>query len=298
MPDPTMATEANSESRLLSLPIEIFQQITHNLVSEVGITTAWKLRLTCRTFAAEIKHDIVARQPLSAFLRRPIYDGYIRTSWIYTPPKPLFDQLVWMLLCRCTRVATKGVHPLIPTKINLILDWLAEELGTNKEHGLDEYRERICKATAEHLSAFSVIKILVGRHYLSMMTPGLDDCDKLAATAIIGNTNLFKATLWKLEGITKPGNSILGDHLFIAAKEGHVEIVKAEGEYLQQIKDSAPNMHKEFMERYSPGCYNGIDFFKNALYDTMQRNDISMIDTLLTFRATAIRKATKAEYSA
>jgi hypothetical protein len=40
----------------------------HALVTEARVTEAWKLRGVCRTFAAEITHDVFAKQPREAFV--------------------------------------------------------------------------------------------------------------------------------------------------------------------------------------------------------------------------------------
>ncbi|KAJ4360814.1 uncharacterized protein N0V89_001381 [Didymosphaeria variabile] len=53
---------------LLDLPPEVFQRVVHELVSDVGVVEAWKLRGVCRTFAAEIHHDIFAHQPKEILL--------------------------------------------------------------------------------------------------------------------------------------------------------------------------------------------------------------------------------------
>ena len=50
-------------ARLLDLPPEMFQNIIHHLVDDIGTCEAWKLRGTCRTFAAEITHDILSNEP-------------------------------------------------------------------------------------------------------------------------------------------------------------------------------------------------------------------------------------------
>ncbi|KAF2712961.1 hypothetical protein K504DRAFT_487502 [Pleomassaria siparia CBS 279.74] len=53
---------------LLDLPPEVFQNIIHEFVADVGINKAWRCRQVCRTFSLEIHSDIVVRQPLSVVL--------------------------------------------------------------------------------------------------------------------------------------------------------------------------------------------------------------------------------------
>jgi hypothetical protein len=46
---------------------ELFQNVTHELVTIAGVAEAWRLREVCRTFAAEIKHDVFSKQSRKAF---------------------------------------------------------------------------------------------------------------------------------------------------------------------------------------------------------------------------------------
>ncbi|CAO2653267.1 Nn.00g026780.m01.CDS01 [Neocucurbitaria sp. VM-36] len=52
---------------LLDLPPELFQQVTHDLVNEIGINAAWRLRTVCSSFAVGTEHDVFTRQPENAF---------------------------------------------------------------------------------------------------------------------------------------------------------------------------------------------------------------------------------------
>jgi hypothetical protein len=61
--------------QLLDLPPEIFQHITHDLVSATGPGGAWEYRTICRTFAAEIAHDVFAKSDQDASRRRRIFDS-------------------------------------------------------------------------------------------------------------------------------------------------------------------------------------------------------------------------------
>lgn len=54
--------------QLLDLPPELFQHIVHDLVSVVGVSEAWKYRWLCRTFAAEISHDVFAKSDHDMFV--------------------------------------------------------------------------------------------------------------------------------------------------------------------------------------------------------------------------------------
>jgi len=66
-------------TNLLDLPVEVFQMITHELVSSaIGNVTVpyqicrikdvWKLRNVCRTFAAEIERNVFSQQPKEIYL--------------------------------------------------------------------------------------------------------------------------------------------------------------------------------------------------------------------------------------
>ncbi|KAL1600544.1 hypothetical protein SLS60_006930 [Paraconiothyrium brasiliense] len=47
---------------LLDLPPELFQNIIHDVVTDLGVARAWTIRSVCRTFAAEIECDAFTRQ--------------------------------------------------------------------------------------------------------------------------------------------------------------------------------------------------------------------------------------------
>ncbi|KAF1958201.1 hypothetical protein CC80DRAFT_559028 [Byssothecium circinans] len=56
------ASRRKTQRSVAHFPVETFSQIIHELVTEAGIIESWKLRSVCRTFAAEIHHDIFAYQ--------------------------------------------------------------------------------------------------------------------------------------------------------------------------------------------------------------------------------------------
>ncbi|KAF2449805.1 hypothetical protein P171DRAFT_440257 [Karstenula rhodostoma CBS 690.94] len=111
---------------LLDLPPELFQRVVHELVLDVGIVEAWKLRSVSRTFAAEIHHDIFAHQPKEVFI------AYLnRTSPGCPLPRNngeiLKNNLPLYLRNRMNaRLDADGV--LVP-KLKELLDYLMKELG-------------------------------------------------------------------------------------------------------------------------------------------------------------------------
>ncbi|KAF2125628.1 ankyrin [Dothidotthia symphoricarpi CBS 119687] len=59
--------------KLLELPPELFSQIVHELVLEVGVCEAFQYRLTCRSFARFLYKEIIFYQPDQSY-----YDHFLR----------------------------------------------------------------------------------------------------------------------------------------------------------------------------------------------------------------------------
>ncbi|KAF2635779.1 hypothetical protein P280DRAFT_522896 [Massarina eburnea CBS 473.64] len=59
---------------LLDFPPEIFQNIIHELVAETGACGAWKLRSVSKVFDAEIRYDVLVKQPQSIPCRDNSHD--------------------------------------------------------------------------------------------------------------------------------------------------------------------------------------------------------------------------------
>ncbi|KAI4619310.1 uncharacterized protein J4E87_007560 [Alternaria ethzedia] len=78
-------------ANLLDLPVEIFQMITHELVSSaVGgvnrsakgrqIEGVWRLRYVCRTFAAEIERNVFSQQPKAVYYNNYYFERLVLKS--------------------------------------------------------------------------------------------------------------------------------------------------------------------------------------------------------------------------
>ncbi|KAF1842944.1 uncharacterized protein K460DRAFT_356735 [Cucurbitaria berberidis CBS 394.84] len=98
---------------LLDLPPELFQQVAHELVKVAGPREAWELRKVCRTFAAEIEHDVFTKHPNS------MLSG--RNHMVLT------NSLSRFIMKRMD--APRGANEQILKKISSMVDFLATEIG-------------------------------------------------------------------------------------------------------------------------------------------------------------------------
>ncbi|KAF2651241.1 ankyrin [Lophiostoma macrostomum CBS 122681] len=58
---------SSRKSMLLDLPTELFTPIILDVIGEVGLAEAWKLRRVCKTFRGYIEDEILTNTPMSAF---------------------------------------------------------------------------------------------------------------------------------------------------------------------------------------------------------------------------------------
>ncbi|KAJ4360862.1 uncharacterized protein N0V89_001429 [Didymosphaeria variabile] len=98
--------------KLLELPPEIFKDIIHEIVANVGPGEALKMRSTCRTFAGNILHELCSNY-----------------SWTYSRlhkyAKFAEDNMSSILFNQTERLA--GAHPDLPNKIIAMADWISHE---------------------------------------------------------------------------------------------------------------------------------------------------------------------------
>jgi len=98
---------------LLDHPTESFKQIVHDLVSSAGVAETWPLRSVCRTFAVEIKSDVLSRRTREVFCNR-------------SDKNVLRHCLATYLLNRLEQPF--GANPNFLAKGTAIVDWLAQTL--------------------------------------------------------------------------------------------------------------------------------------------------------------------------
>lgn len=130
---------------LLDLPPELFQQVAHDLVEVAGITDAWQLRGVCRTFAAEISHDIFAK----------------RKTWEFTS----YRDRRFLRLAVHRYLAARLHHPLdidkrFLDKIRIMVDWAASVSHAKTASQKDEIAEKICAVLNTSTGGLHLLHVL------------------------------------------------------------------------------------------------------------------------------------------
>ncbi|KAF2275322.1 uncharacterized protein EI97DRAFT_501925 [Westerdykella ornata] len=124
---------------LLDFPLEVFQNVIHELVLDVGIAEAWRAyRPVCKTFAAEIYHDTFARQPMTSFENVDVED-FINGSE---------DNLRLLLLNRVNNAL--DAHCFLPERVRNTVTLLIQSQGEEDANGYLRavYIEKLCAALA------------------------------------------------------------------------------------------------------------------------------------------------------
>jgi hypothetical protein len=116
--------------QLLDLPPEIFQHITHDLVSVTGPGGAWEYRTVCRTFAAEIAHDVFSKSDQDAFKTKEDLRILERGLDIF-----LLNRLE----------SPRDVNPAVIAKITAMIDWLMTELDLQGKKARGKCAEDLCR---------------------------------------------------------------------------------------------------------------------------------------------------------
>ncbi|KAF1958203.1 hypothetical protein CC80DRAFT_546443 [Byssothecium circinans] len=116
---------------------EIFQKITHELVSDIGVAKAWKLRSVCRTFAAEIDYDICANQ-----LTKVVF---------YYIAHRILKHRIGRYIHNRIKAVREPSTPLLQ-KIKDMSEYLVEELELQSRKDRDECTASMCEGLQEAMS--------------------------------------------------------------------------------------------------------------------------------------------------
>ncbi|KAF2183200.1 ankyrin [Zopfia rhizophila CBS 207.26] len=220
---------------LLDVPPEVFQCIIHSFVNKVGPVKAWKARVVCRTFAAEIYYDVFANQPLAAFktsVSKRILNSNMGLFLINRNKKPL------------------DVHPYLPSLVKYCTDEVisitSDELDTKQREAMRVIADYI----PTYLGSFMVYRLLGNSISAQRPNPGdavnlPNENDKLPAAALIGNLEVVKSLLDK--GLSIWNEPVaLGYPLRAAAAGGHADVVKF---ILNVVKEETSNYNSGAEER-------------------------------------------------
>ncbi|KAF1958200.1 hypothetical protein CC80DRAFT_546440 [Byssothecium circinans] len=169
------------------LPAEIFAMVVNELVSDVGVAAAWKLRGVSRLFASEIEHNIFAKQP---------------------------DSIVYDL--------APQVMALLPNKINKMVTYLAEKLGLQGKEK-DRCLESLCRSVTGCIQPRYPNRVLKFEEWSrnislnQLLTPR----DKLSGAAAIGSVELVKQFIKQvgMDGGSPLFSSIIGSAIYAGQSE-------------------------------------------------------------------------------
>ncbi|KAF2449804.1 ankyrin [Karstenula rhodostoma CBS 690.94] len=130
---------------LLDLPVEIFQPIIHDLVTEVGVVEAWKLRGVCRTFAVEISNEIFSHQP-ERVIRKVLDKKFIRKN-------------IGVYLNNVMKTSA-GATGALMHKTKHLLHYITELLGLNQQQERDECARRLFQGLTSRLEAGEIADLI------------------------------------------------------------------------------------------------------------------------------------------
>ncbi|KAL5435184.1 hypothetical protein PMIN07_002691 [Paraphaeosphaeria minitans] len=177
---------------LLSIPAELFQQITHELVTDIGVVEAWKLRGVCRTFAAEVFNEIFSRQP-EEVLQETLEKKFVRKN-------------IGVYLTHVMKTSAGATGALMQKTKHLLND-ITESLGIDQEQRRDEHARRLFQGLTSRLQAEEIADLIwpdKGHHpgnqsmvpWVSRAIRGLrgpiTSQEQLAAAVSVGNCNIVE----------------------------------------------------------------------------------------------------------
>ncbi|KAF2249501.1 hypothetical protein BU26DRAFT_551198 [Trematosphaeria pertusa] len=230
---------------LLDSPPEIFQGIVHALVSQAGVSEAWKLRGVCRTFAAEIKHDIFANQPKDAFRDS-------RSRRVLAEELPLYLSNRTKKLLDAENALPEKVKGMVGNLTN-ILD-VGDQADSQKQH----YTETLCKAVLREWG-FSAVFAIIGMdgdndRSLSLgisLQRDLDFEEDIAAFAAIGEHDIVRRLLPRFTQTSE--SPTFGNPLANAALMGHGNVITVISDYLQRAKKETTSNYAFLLDRFWDG---------------------------------------------
>ncbi|KAF2107452.1 ankyrin repeat-containing domain protein [Lophiotrema nucula] len=208
---------------LLELPAELFSQIVHQLVVDVGICQVFAYRRISRKFASEIYHNVISLQPREAFEL---------DCQLGNRPKllVLFDEQGAEILCRRFN-APHGFNELafrfIRDVVEALLSHKPEPININERR--ESYSRAICKAWANamgqnYLHLFSILvypdgwanKVLRAARTKDMLPSG---------AAAVGDVTLLQRVL-DPKTLSAGNRFLFGTPLEAATAAGQCEIIE------------------------------------------------------------------------
>ncbi|KAI4936970.1 uncharacterized protein J4E92_001695 [Alternaria infectoria] len=208
---------------LLDFPVEVFENVVHELVSVAGVNEAWKLRGVCA-----ITYDIFAKRTLKDLT-------YISND--------LLRHNFGLYLYYRSRVPL-DVHPYLPERINNMISYVSEGLGTVTESEKEGLQRDLCDRLGADTTNDEMIRALRGYGSRKGLKPEylgtpFGAIDQLVAASILGKLGLIKTAMESLRSYdTHP---VFGGVLLRATAEGQVPAVKV---ILEQLDAALQGSHE------------------------------------------------------
>ncbi|KAL1600571.1 hypothetical protein SLS60_006957 [Paraconiothyrium brasiliense] len=208
---------------LLDLPPEILQRVVHELVSDVGVVGAWKLRGVCRTFAAEIHDDIFARQSKEVLMASMDTAHHLQ----------IFENnvIVYMRNRLNKRLDANGI---LVSKLEELWAYLMEKLHIREFEKRQEYATRLIEGLL-HVNRFADYwKVFIWDEQLRSPWNGYADQQKIPATAaeklmaaVAGEAYDLVPSLFGLFEVPRTGaHMMFNDPLTIATSRMDTKMVR------------------------------------------------------------------------
>ncbi|CBY00646.1 hypothetical protein IAQ61_011559 [Plenodomus lingam] len=160
--------------RLNDLPPELFSNVIHELVSDIGINEAWRLRETSRLFAAEIDNNVVSKQRLDINNKENTLNIAIGKAAKY-----LFYQVI-------RKQPDPHTRPALPLLVRRLASYLQEELGVPAKEEYKTIRD-LCQGLVNTLGSTQIYWLIQKEQPLTMQKhPFLEPPKELS-----GNQKLF-----------------------------------------------------------------------------------------------------------
>ncbi|KAF2875589.1 hypothetical protein BDV95DRAFT_603005 [Massariosphaeria phaeospora] len=272
---------------LLDFPPEIFQRIIHEFVSSTGVAEAWKARRVCRTFANEVRQDVLAFQRTTAFTNQLPH-----TQSSIIARRILASNLRIYLANRSKNILDANDFLLV--KLKNFAGYLSQQCGPETKTTRQESQKLVYKLFKKRWDKQGMIRILhrEDRTY-TRSTRDLSVWDKLAVAIAIDEVNLVRALLLQIQRVQAPIDEIFRNPLILAIKYHREGIIQAILNYI-----------RKYHPLYPPGFNGGPlpgnpDLFEPhaAILEAIDQKQHSITQTLVKFYQERKLKFHKDDYN-
>jgi hypothetical protein len=189
-------------TNLLDLPVEIFQMITHEVVSSASgavyssyyqVRYVWRLRSVCRTFAAEIERDLLSQQPKQFY-----HNSY------------LVQCLIWKCLPRYITQASRisgNVNEWFLARLQSMANYILEKLDIEDQKQRAGIREQLFAGLGKMVNQIALANALwcdssctCSRVDLQQQHTETPVQDQLCAALAVGAHGILADVLMELSG--------------------------------------------------------------------------------------------------